>query len=699
MNKNLLKTFLVAAGLTAGTVGAWADTYEILYGVPVYGDAGDKTIVDVNAQDDFTGDPNEKTDVEFTDANGSVNTEAMPIDGSVLYAGGSDWTKDFSEPVTTGKVFFAGNYTVSANNSNTFRIVDSNGYAIYMSTVQTTGGNGNQDVAIICGEKINSYVRQARKVAYGVKSICIDMDSRTVTYDLIVSGAANKVTELTGTVPLADEVKDVKGLLVKKTSYGANLDNVMLYSQISEDKKYQYTINYKLGDDVVYASSASVVAGTVVTAQSIVYDENESKYFVINEVPTFEVTDGGSNVFDVPVRKAYTATLNVTTTIGGSPEKTTTSLVEDDDRTCNWSYAYPLYAEKDGVWYVADNAETFGEKGTFEDGKPIDRNIIYSTSENDVVIFHESGSTAGTDFAYSNGETSFIEAGNYASRGKTIGTLPAGKYQYIARITGNAERCLMLRKATEENVSDDSNVLAGFSEDGIQTAEFILAEETTLLINGRTTDVGKTNQSADFDYVIIKRIGDAVETVSVSSAGLATYTPSVALDFTGAKNIAAYKASVEGTAVILTKVSTVAAGEGVLVRSLAGGATSEDIPAVSGVEASADNAFVGTLETIDALASEDGEYSNYILNNGTQGLGFYAANNQKVAAGKAYLRVSTASGAKPAFIGFGGDTTGIGGIESGAESGDGVLYNISGQRVTAPGKGLYILNGKKVIMK
>lgn len=188
--------------------------------------------------------------------------------------------------------------------------------------------------------------------------------------------------------------------------------------------------------------------------------------------------------------------------------------------------------------------------------------------------------------------------------------------------------------------------------------------------------------------------------VTIGEAGLATYTPSVALDFTNATNIAAYKASVSGDVVNLTRVNTVAAGEGVLIRSLNGGAASEDIAvATEAVEKAADNMFIGTLTDIEALASEADGFANYILNDGEMGLGFYQANDQKVAAGKAYLQVPAASANRIMFFSLDGETTGISNVEAEAEQGEKVYYNLNGQRIDTPNKGLYIVNGKKVIIK
>jgi len=256
----MLLTVLMAVG---GLSSAWAgDTYEILYGVPTYDDADGTTITGVTPQTDFTGDAHEiiysRTVDEVTyydhlDANGTNCTNAMPMEGSMLNLKAT-WNKYFSSVVTAGKVYFAGNYTVSPNNSYTIKIVDSNGYVIYQSSQQSTNGNADQDVATICGTAISGYCRQARSCHYGVKSLCIDLDTRKVTYDLIISSGNNSYSTQSGTIDLPEEVTDVKGMTVSKTSWDAYLDNVMLYSVVSSSfivtTQYVDESGNKIFDDV-----------------------------------------------------------------------------------------------------------------------------------------------------------------------------------------------------------------------------------------------------------------------------------------------------------------------------------------------------------------------------------------------------------------------------------------------------------------
>jgi len=91
--------------------------------------------------------------------------------------------------------------------------------------------------------------------------------------------------------------------------------------------------------------------------------------------------------------------------------------------------------------------------------------------------------------------------------------------------------------------------------------------------------------------------------------------------------------------------------------------------------------------------------TQYILANGTSGVGFYKATpDSEIAAGVAYL--VSPSGSAPYFIfGIEGGTTGIDAVQGSEFTVNGEYYNLAGQRVAQPTKGLYIVNGKKVVIK
>ena len=103
-----------------------------------------------------------------------------------------------------------------------------------------------------------------------------------------------------------------------------------------------------------------------------------------------------------------------------------------------------------------------------------------------------------------------------------------------------------------------------------------------------------------------------------------------------------------------------------------------------------DNSLVGTKITITNPGNA------YVLNKGEGGIGFYKLKDTgTIGANKAYL-TSTASARE--FIGF-EEATGLKAIDDGQWTIDNVVYDLQGRRVQNPTKGLYIVNGKKVVIK
>ena len=184
--------------------------------------------------------------------------------------------------------------------------------------------------------------------------------------------------------------------------------------------------------------------------------------------------------------------------------------------------------------------------------------------------------------------------------------------------------------------------------------------------------------------------------VSVNADGLSTYCPVFDVDFSNATKIAAYTANVSDNTVYLEKVDAVAAGEGVLLRSLNGGEVTEELP-INEAEKHEGNAFVGTLEAI-VLKEKVDNVTNFILGKNANVLGFYKANDTRLAAWEAYLPVENYNPSKPLRIIF-SDVTDINEIIAQPTTDDDAFYTLSGVRVTNPTKGIYIKNGKKVVVK
>ena len=195
------------------------------------------------------------------------------------------------------------------------------------------------------------------------------------------------------------------------------------------------------------------------------------------------------------------------------------------------------------------------------------------------------------------------------------------------------------------------------------------------------------------------------ETVSVTSAGYATYVSDHDLDYSNVDGLKAYKATVNGTAITFTKVTTVPAGEGVLIQANADSYNIPILVANQAAWAAEANAFI--RGTGAAVATGSGPY-NYILNKVNGVVGFYKANGQTVATNRAYLQ-STAP-VEQVALHLDGETTAIDALNDERESlYDGAIYDLSGRLITngqssmvnvqSLPKGIYIQNGKKFIVK
>ena len=182
-------------------------------------------------------------------------------------------------------------------------------------------------------------------------------------------------------------------------------------------------------------------------------------------------------------------------------------------------------------------------------------------------------------------------------------------------------------------------------------------------------------------------------TATVSSLKWATYGVNAPIDYSATSDLKAYIAYVEDNKVKLTEVSKVPANTAVILYADVETNTEYTL---STTAETTDDVSANKLHVSDGNVTGDGS-TIYVLANGTSGVGFYLVEDgSAITAGKAYL--ISGSGARQ-FIGFDDDTTtGINNIERAASDME-QYYDLQGRRVAQPTKGLYIVNGKKVIIK
>ena len=184
-----------------------------------------------------------------------------------------------------------------------------------------------------------------------------------------------------------------------------------------------------------------------------------------------------------------------------------------------------------------------------------------------------------------------------------------------------------------------------------------------------------------------------VVTATITDAGYATFANENAVDFSAAEGLTVLTAQYD---YVTGKINYTTV-------------ESKKVPAATAVVLKGEaKEYTGTvIDEAPALGNNDLQVnlSESFNSNGTQYclakknevVGFYKVKDGvAVKAGKAYL-VITASGAKD-FYAIEDETDGINAINNSHQTVESV-YNLSGQRVNKAQKGIYIVNGKKVVIR
>lgn len=177
---------------------------------------------------------------------------------------------------------------------------------------------------------------------------------------------------------------------------------------------------------------------------------------------------------------------------------------------------------------------------------------------------------------------------------------------------------------------------------------------------------------------------NGVSHIATFSAPFATIIPA---------DVKAYYVSAKGTEATMTAIEAQAipANQGVILTSESGNAATM-VPAAGETAATITGNQLGhSAGAAKSLTVGEG----YILGNGTEGIAFYPCKAGSLPSNKAYL---LGNGESAIVMNFGNAVTGINTIAAPA-SAKAPIFDLSGRRVVKATKGLYIQNGKKVIVK
>ena len=434
------KSLLVAALLGVGVNGAWADYTTIYQRNSTVDDTNEWSAIDVT-------DWGSVTNLAYTSAAGfGFNSTA---DGEATYT---------LSPTANAKVKYVVEWTFASTSSGDTQKPYS--YLRLGSLVIRVGDRGQNNCISFSTDGGSNYSDEVstKNTAKWVR------DGKTVTVTAILN-SANKTVEslslsfdgvtytqenLASTSITNVSIIGVKTIHVYSTWYSKSLIKSIIVSEEEQEvTEADYTINYQLSGTTVKTVAGTSVVDAVITAETVIDGTEEGyvgNHYLITaaEAPSMTlIAAAASNVLNVPVRAPYTATLNVTRTIGGVAETpVVTNFTETDAKVCSWGYTYPMYVKKDDVYYVADETASFGESGNFTDGQTINKTVAYTNPDYSVVYYAEPNEVAGTNTSYSNGNVGYIKGGVVYSSNDVIrlGRLAAGTYRLITNVTGDAVR-------------------------------------------------------------------------------------------------------------------------------------------------------------------------------------------------------------------------------------------------------------------
>lgn len=499
---------------------------------------------------------------------------------------------------------------------------------------------------------------------------------------------------------LADDVKkDISTLGFTSNVDNSNryyaIDNFSIKSEIKAVLPANYTIKYvdESSNELKTVTRSSTVGSNVTaTADDMktFYSSDKSEKYVYKsgnkEIKLAE--DEASNVITLTFSKytkfGYTINAKENGTDLGEVAKGETY---SDGADIAISKFYKINNE----WYETTTSPYYINI------KPENKAATIEVKKSDITYFAETeklGNNTGkvSDKNMSNGAYSAIKGGETAE----LCELPMGEYKVIIYLKANGNRSAIIRDV--DNSDNGTNTLCSLPINRSSAAKeysttLTLYKTTKIGLSGYTT-TGGTNQSADLDFIYIQRTGDATETVSVTDAGFATYatTNNVVVPEDENVKVMTVKVNAAGTAIELNEVkagTVIPAGRGILVKAPAGNCDFV-VTSDKGTELTSNNLVAATSD----VTSDGTKY--FALTKIGEKVGFALVEKDVVIpAGKAYLEVSKGTAAK--FFSLDGEATGINSVKT--AKADGAYYTLEGVKTTKPVKGLYIHNGKKIVVK
>ena len=669
--KNLLsKTLLVAGLMSVGSVSAWADdAYETVY---TRAAIANWTSDDVTDWGNATLTHDETHGLYFngkTD-NGSFSaTKSFTIDENSKIKYELTW-------VVGGATSGVSNYLYVQLGDN-LRFGYNSNYKVYLS----------QDGGTTYGEKEYS----AKNTNVATHNIEVIFDTSTGAVEKLTYDATDITSDVDGV--LTGNFNSVTFGFVKsgtRTTYAktSGLDKLIVSEYKQAVSTANYTVNFKDEDNNVIkdAVQRTGVIGTTVTA----LESDKAEFYVGEQLYTYvsstsaEVVSGGTAEFTVTYHKAVKYSYTITSNVGDL--SFTGSIWEGK----SVSVPYPLYINVNGTLYqkAANKSDYHQSIAITSDGQA--SVLEYTVTDITNVVYHSeaeyiTGATATSAGSNMNGRSSNAQCG-YATEDLVLTSLPVGSYKATLVCYSNSSA-----GATQTFMFGATEFAASISGSSNWTT---FEKEFTLSSTSDIKWLANDGNKNGLDFIYIQQTAGSI----TPSYAKSTYVTPCALDFSGLVGLKAYVATAATDGVVtLTEVGAVPANTPLILIGTA--STEYTVPVAASASAPASNLLLAGDGTT-TFDSESTTSYDYILVDGD----FYRIETgTSVPVGKAYLHcdsdpTSGAGSARYLTIEFSDKATGINSVKASAAEGS-EIYNLQGQRVAQPTKGLYIMNGKKVIVK
>ena len=337
----------------------------------------------------------------------------------------------------------------------------------------------------------------------------------------------------------------------------------------------------------------------------------------------------------------------------------------------------------------------------------------FDTSKNHMLLFTNGAAQPGSPWAYqadyalptplTSGKTYVFEATINAVNGGETRLVPNGDgAQYCTTKglwTNEFTRYQVEFTASGNHTKLEIDLGACAGEVYFDNVSLVEKGETTNLIangdfetQGTTGWSGSGNKMEQVEYVL-GEVNEPGILVTVGEAGWRTFRTGSNVKIPDGLGVKAYAAKymAEGNYVKLTEVTEFGSWQSVLIEAPQGSYMLKSPASVTSIDKSINDLKANG----EAPLTADGTLYGLAKKNGV--VGFYQISD-KVPAWAIYMQINKNNSA-PEFLPFDGNTTGINTTLVNTEKVNSEIFNLQGQRVAKPAKGLYIVNGKKVVLK